>query len=140
MLSAVLGLSALAVMFGVAWPTCSLIWSFDHLEQHAKRRITGLELQLWATNLIAHHSAGLVKVSELGTNFPQQLLGLYHRPPDIMIYEPLTNDLGQIQPAFVTLFWGCGMIGHCGFEIGPTNFSGYRATKAWQGGVYFWKD
>ena len=99
--------------------------------------ITPTQLQTWAVQLLAiSHTNTAPKVSELGTNFPSQLLGFYHQPPYIQIQEALTNS-----PGSVLLAWGGGLIGHCGFEIGPTNFVSYRDHKrAWQSGVYFWSD
>jgi hypothetical protein len=77
-----------------------------------------------------------LRVSELGTNFPAQLLALYRHPPYIQVQEANTNS-----PASVFLMWGGGFIGHCGFEIGATNFVSHRANaRAWQPGVYFWTD
>jgi hypothetical protein len=127
---------AVGVLTAMFWPTCSVLWSFDHLEQRAKKRISGTDLQAWASVLIATPPAkGWTTVRELGTNFPPQLLGLYHHPPDIMVYGPTTNS-----PGWVLLGWGGGLIGHCGFEIGPTNFTGYYRGHKWQDGVYFWRD
>lgn len=118
---------------------CKPYWQFDHLEQNAKRRITAPQLQSWATSLLAQHPPGHAKVADLGTNFPRQLLGLYHRPPGIIIYESRTNDSGLEMPAYVRLTWGGGFIGHCGFEIGPTNFFSYVRGTKWSDGVYFWR-
>jgi hypothetical protein len=111
--------------------------AFDHIEQRAKKRITANELQAWATNLLAHPLTNLnPSVSELGTNFPKQLRSLYRHPPYIQVNEATTN-----YPAYVYLMWGGGLIGHCGFEIGPTNYVSYRShARTWQPGVYFWSD
>ena len=123
---------ALYLLF--VWPTQTKFRSFDNLERNTKRVITGTELQTWATGLIALTPTNATpRVSALGTNFPQRLLDLYHRPPYIEIQEMNAN-----QPASVFLMWGGGMIGHCGFEIGPTNFVSYRSNaRAWQPGVLF---
>jgi hypothetical protein len=119
----------------MVWPTIRLVRSFDNLERNAKRVITGAQLQQWATNLLAvTPTNSYLKVSQLGTNFPSQLLGLYRRPPYISIHDDLS-------PSCVYLMWGGGLIGHCGFEIGPTNFvSRRRNAREWQPGVYFWSD
>jgi hypothetical protein len=80
----------------------------DNLERNAKRATTGTELQAWATGLLAAAPTNTApRVSELGTNFPAQLLGLYHRPPYIQIQVAETNS-----PGSVYLMWGGGMIGH----------------------------
>ena len=114
-----------------------VFWAFDRIEQRSKKVITAAELQAWATNLLAQYTTNAQpKVSELGTNFPPQLSGIYRNPPYIQINEESTN-----YPACVFLTWGGGVIGHCGFEIGPTNFVSYRRNaRAWQAGVYFWSD
>lgn len=113
-----------------------VFWQFDHLEQRAKRRITGTQLQAWALNLLEQYPTTVTNdtpdVSDLGTNFPRQLLGLYHRTPYIRINQYTNFE------SYVLLMWGGGMIGHCGFEIGSTNFIG--RGHAWQPGVYFWRD
>ena len=126
-----------ALYFIFIWPTERLFSSFDNLERNAKRAVTGTQLQAWATGLLATAPTNTApRVSELGTNFPAQLLSLYHRPPYILIQEANTNT-----PGSVYLMWGGGMIGHCGFEIGPTNFVSYRShARAWQPGVYFWSE
>jgi len=128
-------LVALYLIF--VWPTQRLFRSFDNFKRNAKRSISGNQLQTWAASLIAPAPTNATpRVSELGTNFPAQLLGLYHRPPYIQIQETNAN-----QPASIFLMWGGGMIGHCGFEIGPTNFVSHRSNaRAWQPGVYFWSD
>jgi hypothetical protein len=130
-------LAALSLYFIFIWPTQRVFRSFDNLERNAKRVITGTQLQTWATGLLALSPTNAsLRVSALGTNFPAQLLGLYTNPPYIQIQEADTNS-----PASVYLMWGGGMIGHCGFEIGPTNFVSYRShARAWQSGVYFWSD
>ncbi len=119
------------------WPTQRVFRSFDNLERNAKRVVTGAQLQAWATGLLAASPTNTTpRVSQLGTNFPAQLLGLYRNPPYIQIQEGDTNS-----PASIYLMWGGGMIGHCGFEIGPKNFVSYRShARAWQPGVYFWSE
>ena len=113
-------------------------YSFDHLEQNARKVITGSELQAWAVQILAQYPTPTngqmdLRLSDLAAPLPKPLLGLYHRPPDIFVYETTTND-----PGHVRLNWGGGLIGHCGFEIGPTNFVGMG--HPWQDGVYFWSE
>jgi hypothetical protein len=118
---------------------CKPDWQFSRLEMNARKAITPAQLQAWATNLLAAwptNASATPKVSALGTNFPAQLLPLYHRPPYIQIQEATAD-----RPASVYLMWGGGVIGHCGFEIGPPEFVSYRQNaRAWQPGVYFWSD
>jgi len=125
------------LLFVAVWPIFRVFWSFDHLEQNAKRVITGSQLQAWAISVLEHPPTNITyRISELGTNFPPQLLGLYHYPPTIDIYEATTDS-----PGSVILTWGGGLIGHCGFVVGPTNFVDYHLNAhAWQDGVYFWTD
>ena len=134
-------LAAIALLFGMIWPTCRVFRSFDNLERNARKVITATQLQTWATNLIAKPPTNNTpRVSQLGTNFPQQLLGLYHNPPSIVIYEGATNN-DWVQPSWILLYWGGGVIGHCGFEIGPTNFISLKPkSKQWQPGVYFFSE
>ena len=122
----------------VIWPIVSVTWSFDHIEQKARKRVTAAELQSWATNLIAQQPPGSIPVDSVETNLPNGLRGIYRRNPSIVIYEAQTNS-GEVLPGWVSLVWGGGMIGHCGFEIGPTNFIGWRGKSKWDDGVYFWK-
>jgi hypothetical protein len=126
------------IVAGWVWPTCRTIWKFDHIEGKARKRVTAAELQMWATNLLANPPTGRVTVASLGTNFPAGLRGLWRYDPSVVLNQTRTND-GEPMPGWVHLMWGSGMLGHCGFEIGPTNFLGNRGTSVWSAGVYFWK-
>ena len=133
----VLACILVALYFIFVWPAQRVFRSFDNLERNAQHVVTGRQLHEWATGLLmfapTNHTP---RVSDLGTNFPAQLLGLYRRPPYIQIQEADTNS-----PGSVYLMWGGGVIGHCGFEIGSTNFVSYKPNaQAWQPGVYFWSD
>lgn len=115
-------------------------WSFRHIEQHAKNAISATELQQWAENILSHQPPprsgdGLVRLSQLVAPLPAPLLKVYHNPPDIFVFQS-TGDT----PGYIRLVWGGGMIGHCGFEIGPTNFVSSRQKTKWKDGVYFWAD
>jgi hypothetical protein len=124
------------IILALVWfsPTCRVFRSFDHLEQNARKVIKGSELQAWAIQEVAQYPTDMhVRRSDLVAPLPKQLLSLYHNPPDIFVYETTTN-----YPGHVRLIWGGGMIGHKGFEIGPTNFVG--RGHPWQEGVYFWSD
>lgn len=112
------------------------VWQFDRLERNAQKVITGSELQSWATNLLAHYPTNTsMPASALGTNFPQQLLGLAPKlGPHVYVYE----GNGTHSPSWVRLYWGSGMLGAHGFEIGPTNFVSSRSGHSWQPGVYFY--
>ena len=130
--------AAVWFLLGLVWPTYSLFSSFDRLEQNARRAVTGQQLQAWATNLLAQQPPGYTTAAALGTNFPSQLMGLWRHPPSIVINEGDTNE--ATFPSWVGVTWGSGFLGHCGFEIGPTNFTGNKGGTAWHPGVYFWKD
>ena len=122
---------------------CKPIWQFDHLEQNARRVITGPALQTWATYLFALYpkETSFRNLSELGTNFPQQLRGLAPLlGPHVFIHA--YDDTNY--PSYVQLYWGSGMLGAEGFMVGPTNFvqdtnfdTGSHTIK-WQDGVYFY--
>src|SRR4029077_1548503 len=109
-------------------------WQFDHLEQNAQRVITGTELQVWATNLLARYPTNTeLSLSQVGTNFPRQLRGLAPKlGPWVWIYEGDANS-----PSWVRLHWGSGFLGSHGFEVGPTNFVSSRPGHSWQPGVYY---
>ena len=110
----------------------SLFRSFDHLELHAKRVITGAELQTWATNLLAGYSRTNMAVSIESSNCPVQLRGLCPRlGPSVIVYK--FNDA---RPRSVRIMWHSGFMGAAGFEIGDTNF--VRSGHKWQDGVYFY--
>jgi len=130
-------LVVLGCIVAVVFYACRPDWQFAHLERNARKVITPDQLQAWAMQLLAAHPTNdSLRVSELGTNFPPQLLGVYHLPPDVSIRAAGTNS-----PGSVFLMWGGGLIGHCGFEVGPTGFVCYREhARAWQPGVYFWSD
>jgi len=130
---------SICLLFAYVWwnPGCRSVRSFDHLERNAKKVLTGAELQVWATNLLARYPTNAsLSISNLGTDFPKQLLQLAPRlGPRVYIYEADTNS-----PAYVTLYWGSGMLGAKMFEIGPTNFHSLRGGSPWQvPGVYFVK-
>ena len=87
---------------------CRPDWQFARLERNARKVITPTQLQTWAVWLLAKSPTNTTpRVSELGTSFPSQLLGLYHLPPYVRIQKASTNSLGS-----VLLAWGGGLIGH----------------------------
>ena len=136
----IIGGGCLIILFigGCAISTYCHIRSFDHLEQNARKVIAGSELQAWAVQVVAQYPAPTngymdLRLSDLAAPLPKPLLGLYHRPPDVYVYETAKDD-----PGHVRLIWGGGLMGHCGFEIGPTNFVG--RGHPWQPGVYFWSE
>ncbi len=107
---------------------------FDAIEPNAARAITASALQSWATNLLAAYPTNVILTrGQLGTNFPAPLAKLYHRPPDIVVYPALPGE-----PGHVLVSWGGGLIGNCGFEIGPPDFRPPGPhRRVWQAGVYF---
>jgi hypothetical protein len=134
----IFALILLAGIGGCIYTSYKPTWQFDHMEQNARKMITGAELQTWATDLLAHYPSNTtLRVSELGTNFPQQLRRLAPKlGPGISIVERFDTN----SPAWVRLYWGSGFLGASGFEIGPTNFAGFDPKgHAWQPGVYFYK-
>jgi hypothetical protein len=113
-----------------------MFWQFDHLEENAKKVITGSELQKWATNLLAQYPGDTsLSAADLGTNFPPQLRAL---APKLGPYIWINTAYDTNSPRWVRLHWGSGFLGTTGFEIGPTNFVSERTRHAWQPGVYFY--
>jgi len=115
-----------------------VIRCFDNFERNARKVITGPELAAWGARMLAQFPTNATpRLAELGTNFPPQLLKLAPKlGPHIVVYEA---D-GTNAPGWVMVYWGSGFLGHCGFEVGPTNFTGSRAHNLWQAGVYSWND
>src|SRR5690348_3109383 len=94
---------------------CKPVWQFDHLENNARKVISGPELQKWATNLLAQYPKETsFKPHELGTNFPEQLLGLAPKlGPHIFVH--VYDDTNF--PPYVQLYWGSGFLGATGFYL-----------------------
>jgi hypothetical protein len=117
-------------------------WQFDHLEQNARKAMTAQELQVWATKLLTYYTnETYVRLSELGTNFPRQLRGLAPRVgPSVFIHaaEGSIYPVVGSRPAYIQLVWGSGFLGSHGIEVGPPEFTGARANRQWQPGVYFY--
>jgi hypothetical protein len=134
----ILALVLFAWFVAYLYSGCKPVWQFDHLEQNARKVITASELQAWATNLLARYPAETsFRMSELGTNFPQQLRGLAPRlGPGVAVH--VYDDTKQ--PPYVQVDWGSGFLGGAGFYIGATNFvTGGKGVHAWQPGVYFYR-
>jgi hypothetical protein len=116
------------------------IWQFDHLEQNARKVITGPELQAWATRVLDQYptmETNNLWASQLRTNYPPQLRGLAPKIGPTLSIEDDTN-----QPSYVLLMWGSGGLGAKGFYVGRTNFvmdSGLYRGSMWQPGVYFFR-
>ena len=134
--SSIIGLGLVLCFAAYIYVGCKPVRQFDNLERNAKKVITAAELQAWATNLLAQHPSNAhLRISELGTNFPRQLLGLAPKlGPSVYVYEGYDTN----SPAWVRLYWGSGFLGAHGFEIGPTNFVSYKSGRTWSPGVYFY--
>jgi len=111
--------------------------SFDTLEPRAEKAVTPSELQAWGNRMLSLYPTGATpSLAELDTNFPAKLRDIAPElGPHIVVYAPQTDVLAN-----VIIYWGSGFLGHKGFEIGPTNFTGMRGHRAWTNGVYFWQD
>ena len=129
----------LLICLAFVWfsPSCRVIRSFDNFERNARKAISGAELAAWGNRVLAQYPTNAYpRVADLGTNFPAQLLKLAPKlGPRLVVYEADTNS-----PGWVMVYWGSGFLGHCGFEVGPTNFTGSKAHDRWYPGVYFWND
>jgi hypothetical protein len=111
------------------------VWQFDHLERNARKVVNPAQLQAWTVSLLASHPPnGRVLLSEVGTNFPSQLLRLAPAiGPDIRVHCDLENTNQQ---PYVQISWGSGFLGAHSFFVGRTNFTPYL-TNRWSPGVYF---
>ena len=134
-----IGFVAMVILVG-CWPTWQLYRSFDRIEEKLKARITPEEIRRWGTNVLEENRSGFASYEELPTNMPDSLLRVFKHPPYVVINESPTNENGQVKHRWLTVWWGSGLLGHCGLEIGSTNFLGARVGDEWAGGVYFWKD
>src|SRR5262249_43141885 len=116
-------------------------WQYDHIESRARKVITGSQLQAWAVQLLTRYSTNsMLKISELGTNFPQQLRGVAPRVGPLIYINYVDENDPTNNPPWVDLYWGSGLLGACGFEVGQTNFVSINPTAhAWQPGVYFYR-
>lgn len=135
-----LGFIAIVILVG-CWPTWQLYHSFDRIEGKLKTRITPEEIRSWGTNVLEEKRPGFSSYEELRTNLPASLRGVFKHPPRVVINESPTNENGQVEHRWLTVWWGSGLLGHCGLEIGSTNFLGSsKGGDEWAQGVYFWKD
>ena len=130
---------SICLFLAYAWwsPGCRSERAFYHIEENAKKVTTGSELQTWAANLLIKYPTNAsVSISNLGPDFPRQLLQLAPRlGPHITVEKEDTNS-----PAYVLVYWGSGMLGAKMFEIGPTNFESLRGGTPWGvPGVFFVK-
>lgn len=125
----------LAAVGGCVYVSCKPDWEFYHLKRDARKKVTAVELQIWATNLLAHHpNNGRVETSDWAPHFPPQLLKIAPDiGPDVCVAVPEERH----QPPFVTVTWGSGFLGHVHFVVGPTNFTG-GGGEPWSPGVYFY--
>lgn len=135
----------LVVIGGCIYTSYKPVWQFDHLEQNARKVVTGAELQAWASALLDQYPAmqtNNVWASQLRTNYPPQLRGLAPKMGpfiNVLVFDD-TNE-----PPFVMLGWGSGFLGATGFYVGRTNFTTDagpgrgRVCRAWQPGVYFFR-
>src|SRR4051812_28542876 len=89
-LAVVAVLVVLAVLGARIYTTRKEIRRYDELESNARKVITGPELQAWALPLLEQYSTITeLTVSQLGTNFPQQLIGLDpDRGPHVIVHRP----------------------------------------------------
>jgi hypothetical protein len=129
------GGTILVVLLILAFRMVHVEWSYGHLEQTAAKVTTAAELQTWATNLLATNAAqGTLRRTNLGNGFPVRLCKLC---PEL---GPSVTVNTEFDPPWVSIIWSSGMRGAAGFEIGPTNFSGFQPSgHAWAPGVYFFR-
>jgi len=130
------------ILIGLAFlwfsPTCRIIRSFDNFERNARIVITRPELAAWGNGVLAQYPTNTaLHLRDLRTNFPPQLRKL---APELgpRIYVQVPEDTNAIH--WLSVCWGSGFLGICGFEIGPTNFTEDRAHHRWQDGAYSFND
>src|SRR4051812_4419070 len=112
-LTVVAVLVVLAVLGGCIYTSCKPIRPFDKLESDAHKVITGPELQAWALALLERYRATTsLTVSQLGTNFPQQLRTLApgFDPHVEVVWPPNANE-----SPFVQVYWTASMEEGAGF-------------------------
>src|SRR5438105_256253 len=132
----IVSLVLLVGLGGCIYTSCKPVWQFDHLEQNARKVITARQLQTWGTNLLAEYRIETnFSVSQLGTNFPQQLRGLAPRLGPL-VFVHVYDDTNY--PSYVHVYWGSGFLGAAGVYIGSTNLV-MSGSTAWQPGVYFYR-
>lgn len=112
---------------------------YDGLEANARKVVTAAELQSWATNLLAIDPYGTNLEHSWGEDFPKALLRLAPRTgPLVAIHNHTLEDTNSLP--WVQVYWGSGVLGHSGFEIGGTDFvSWYAESHQWAPGVYFFR-
>jgi hypothetical protein len=127
----VCSLLAVCIVF-LGGRTIRIQWAFTHLEQNARKVTTAAELQRWATNIIAADQR-ILNRSNLGPLFPIKLFDLC---PQV---GPLVS-VNREDPPYVDIYWGSGVMGSAGFDIGPTNYvRSFPDSHEWAPGVYFFK-
>ena len=115
---------------------CESDRQFSGVEGKIRERISPVDLQKWATGLLAQYpSETQLRVADLGTNFPSQLRGLAPRLFGSAIYV----HGGDSVPS-VVLRWGTGGLGSTGVWVGPTNFVCSHPSRLWVPGIYFYQD
>ncbi len=114
------------------------VWEFDHFfDNRAKKAASAVNLQAWATNLVAKYPAGTsFRISQSKTNVPPELLALAPRfGPQVFVFPP---D-GMNSNGWVGVVWGSGFLGAKGFEIGDSNYVSPDGAKELRQGVYFYE-
>jgi hypothetical protein len=120
-------------------PGCRITRSFNNFERNARKTITAPELAAWGNEILSQYPTNTtLHLQDLGTNFPPKLRKLVapQLGPHFVVCAPEDTNA----PHWIMVYWGSGFLGHCGFEIGPTNFTGDRAHHRWQDGVYSFND
>jgi hypothetical protein len=135
-LAVVAVLVVLAVLGGCIYTTRKEIRRYDELESNARKVITGPEIHTWGITLLEQYQKSTnLTVSQLGTNFPQQLKTL--APvfgPRVSVYQSM---YAHARP-YVWVYWNDGFREEAGFVITATNstMGGPRLHK-WSPGVFF---
>jgi hypothetical protein len=110
---------------------------YDELESNARKVITGPELLVWGVALAERYpTITNLTVSQLGTNFPQQLRPL---APAFGPHVTVARSIDSNKLSWVLVYWTQKERESAGFVIGPTKYGGEPVEgHMWCPGVYFY--
>jgi hypothetical protein len=109
---------------------------FRQVGREAKKAVNCVEVQSWATNLLTQSAKTTnINLSDLGTNYPSSLRGLYTNVFCFITVLKPNSEYPNIVPS-VRISWGTMKLGHAYLKIGPPGYEVAGGAK-WHDGVYF---